>query len=186
MLDNLSEVYKLDTNGNVLASFHSDLSPQDLDWGGNGLWMGTASGLVKVDSTGAVMDRRNGLYYWWHSGFAWDGQYFWVGDYNAGNIYKYTADGTLILYWNADFFGHPTGISADAKGLWIAGSGEGFDTFPDIFHYSFSGQLLYSFNPRTLGIPLGVGSFGCVVWDGSSLWYSPDSQFTVYRLQLPD
>lgn len=181
MLDNLYEVYELDTLGNVVSHFTYDGWPQDLEWDGSGLWLGTGSGLVKVDSTGTEIDRRDGLYYWPKSGFAWDGEAFWVGDYNFGTIYKHAADGTLLLNWEADFFGHPTGMSSDGESLWMAGSGEGWE---NLFQYSFDGELLFSFDPSLIGIDADPGSFSCVAWDGEAIWYSPDSQFDVFRIAI--
>ncbi|MBI3005078.1 MAG: fibronectin type III domain-containing protein, partial [Ignavibacteriales bacterium] len=188
MIDNLKNVYKLDTSGTVLSSFAvSGFPDNDLSWDGTGLWIGdgavgTPFDHVKVDSVGNRVDSLD-AYYWANSGLEWDGKFFWVGDYNFSVLHKHRKDGSKVLDFSTSaIFGHPTGLSYDGVNLWVGTSAEGGN---DIFKYSTTGTALYQFDLSTLGISPTPGSFASVAWDGQSLWYAPDDQFTIYRLNVP-
>jgi uncharacterized protein (TIGR02145 family) len=193
MIDNLETLYKLDTAGNVLFSknFSGTFSDEcDLTWDGTGIWIGESIyanaelSHLKVDTLGNIMDTLS-VSYWAHDGLEWDGKYFWLGNYNSSVIYKHKRDGTPILsFGTSGLFGHPTGISYDGLNLWVAGSGEGGTSNQDIFKYSITGSLLSSIDLNPLGIATDYG-FYSVAWDGQSLWYASDKQFTIYRLNVP-
>jgi fibronectin type 3 domain-containing protein len=187
MIDNLENIYQLDTLGNVLKTIpFGDYFDRDLSWDGTGLWIGGGSngpGALKINTNGVRLDSLP-INYWAFSGVEWDGKYFWFGDYNFSVIHKHEKDGTEILNWEADdIFGHATGLTYDGINLWIGASGEGFTD--DIFKYSITGQLVYQFNLNDIGITAEPGSFAAIAWDGKSLWYTTDEEFTIYRLSVP-
>jgi len=189
MIDNLENIYKLDTLGKVLKTFRGPRFPDsDLSWDGTGLWIGGGASTapydhLKIDSLGNRLDSLD-AYYWSNSGIEWDGNFFWIGDYNFSIIHKHSRDGKELMNWSAGaIFGHPTGISYDGANLWIGTSAEGFTK--DIFKFSTTGQTLYKFNLQNLGLNPTPGSFASVAWDGQTLWYASDDQFTIYRLDVP-
>ena len=184
MIDDLGNIYKMDTSGNVLSTFAAPNPPvTDLSWDGEGLWLGD-NPQHKIDSLGNPMDTLP-VYYYSDSGLEWDGKFFWVGDYNFSDIYKHKPDGTLLYSFSpSGMWGHPTGISFDGINLWIADSGEGSDSYSDIYKYSTTGVLVASYDITGLGIARNWG-FNCVAWDGESLWYASAEGLTIYRLNVP-
>lgn len=184
MIDNLQNLYKLDTAGNVLASYTISGSSDDrgLFWKDNRIWVLGSTNKI-IDTLGNETGSFD-LQYWWHSGGEWDGTYLWFDDYNSSYVHKHTEDGTEILNWEAtELFGHTTGLAWDGENLWVGGSGEGFTL--DIFKYSVVGEMIYQFDLSTIGLSPEPGSFAALAWDGRSLWYATDDQFKIYRLNVP-
>lgn len=185
LVDNLENVYKLDTSGNVLSSFAITFTASGMTWDGTSLWINSDSfsgPIYKLNTSGVIIGSLN-VGYWPNSGVAWDSTNFWVGDYNFSQIHKHSPSGTELLYWDMPFasMGHPTGLVHDGNNLWIGGSGEGFNTFARVTPF---GQLLDAFDATAWGIPSSPGEFVSLAWDGQYLWYTTDGIFTVYRLDV--
>jgi hypothetical protein len=185
MVDNLRNLYKMDAAGNVITSFpvlgFSD--DRGLTWDGTGLWIVVGVHNYKLDTLGNVIDTLD-VQHWWHSGLDWDGKYWWFGNYNLSTLHKHDRDGIEILNFELnEIFGHPTGLAYDGINLWIGTSSEGFTD--DIFKYSTIGAYVYEFDLGTIGISPPSGSYAALAWDGQSLWYTTDDQFTIYRLNVP-
>jgi len=185
MVDNLRNLYKMDANGNVITSFpvlgFSD--DRGLTWDGTGLWIVVGVHNYKMDTLGNVIDTLD-VQHWWHSGLDWDGKYWWFGNYNSSTLHKHNRNGEELLNFDLnEIFGHPTGLAFDGINLWVGTSSEGFTD--DIFKYSTMGAYIYEFDLGTLGISPPSGSYASLAWDGQSLWYATDDQFTIYRLNVP-
>ncbi len=185
MVDNLRNLYKMDATGNVITSFpvlgFSD--DRGLTWDGTGLWIVVGIHNYKMDTLGNVIDTLN-VQHWWHSGLDWDGKYWWFGNYNSSTLHKHDREGNEILNFELnEIFGHPTGLAYDGINLWVGTSSEGFTD--DIFKYSTLGAYVYEFDLGTIGISPVSGSYAAVAWDGQSLWYASDDQFTIYRFNVP-
>ena len=183
MIDNLKNVYKMDTSGTVLSSFTAPRFPDlDLSWDGTGLWIGGGQGYgsgrnMKVDALGNRVDSLD-VSHWALSGFEWDGKFFWISDYNSSLIYKHARNGTPLLNFGVDVStARPNSISYDGVNLWIGSPGN------NVSKYSTSGQFLYRANLNALGIT--STAFSVVAWDGQSLWIAKTDQFTIYRLNVP-
>ena len=109
-------------------------------------------------------------------GFAYDGQYFWIGNGSTGNVYGY------------DMNGNQVGSFSTPENYWnnITWDGEYFITYryssnsPTIYRLDHSGNIIDSFTGWNSN-----NSYGCV-WvpehDGGNLW-TTDS-YTVYQLNL--
>ena len=185
MVDNLRNLYKMDTVGNVIASYPVSGFSDDrgLMWDGTGLWIVVGIHNYKLDTLGNRIDTLD-VQHWWHSGLDWDGKYFWFGNYNFSSLHKHTKDGSEILNFDLnEIFGHPTGLAYDGKNIWVGTSSEGFTD--DIFKYSTMGAYVYEFDLGTIGLSPPSGSYASLAWDGRSLWYASDDQFTIYRLNVP-
>ncbi len=185
MVDNLRNLYKMDAAGNVITSFpvlgYSD--DRGLTWDGTGLWIVVGAHNYKLDTLGNVIDTLD-VQHWWHSGLDWDGKYWWFGNYNSSILHKHDRDGAEILNFDLnEIFGHPTGLAYDGINLWVGTSSEGFTD--DIFKYSTIGAYLYEFDLGTIGLSPPSGSYAALAWDGQSLWYATDDQFTIYRFNVP-
>jgi hypothetical protein len=182
MIDNLQNVFKMDTLGNVLAQFTAPGFPDyDLSWDGTGLWIGGGSlgsgKHMKVDTLGTKLDSLL-VGHWALSGFEWDGKFFWISDYNSSLVYKHARDGTALLNFSVDVTkARPNTLSYDGLNLWIGSPGS------FVNKYSTSGQLLSSLSVSALGITSTAAAV--VAWDGESLWYAKTDQFTIYRLSVP-
>jgi len=182
MIDNLQNVFKMDTLGNVLAQFTAPGFPDyDLSWDGMGLWIGGGSlgsgKHMKVDTLGTKLDSLL-VGHWALSGFEWDGKFFWISDYNSSLVYKHARDGTALLNFSVDVTkARPNTLSYDGLNLWIGSPGS------FVNKYSTSGQLLSSLSVSALGITSTAAAV--VAWDGESLWYAKTDQFTIYRLSVP-
>jgi phosphodiesterase/alkaline phosphatase D-like protein len=183
MIDNLKNVYRMDTSGTVLSSFTAPGFPDlDLSWDGTGLWIGGGQGYgsgrnMKVDALGNRVDSLD-VSHWAFSGFEWDGKFFWISDYNSSLIYKHARNGTPLLNFGVDIStARPNSISYDGINLWIGSPGN------YVSKYSTSGQFLYRANLNSLGITSTTSSV--VAWDGQSLWIAKTDQFTIYRLNAP-
>jgi hypothetical protein len=183
LVDASKNVYKLDTTGGVKSTFPITFTPSGMAWDGAGLWIGQ-DGIrqYKVNTSGTIVGALN-VAYWPNSGIAWDGANFWIGDYNFSVIHKHNPSGAELLSWDVpDLFGHPTGLAYDGSALWIGGSGEGFQN--DVVKASTTGQLLAKIDTLALGISRNPGEFESVAWDGQYLWYTSDSLFTVYQIDV--
>jgi hypothetical protein len=108
--------------------------------------------------------------------------YLWAADYNSGTVYKHDAAGALILTWETDFFGHPTGIAFDGTNLLI---GDSFEAYNRIYKYSRHGVQLSYIDLNTVGLAK-VRNFEkkVLAWDGEFLWYSSSARFEVYKIRI--
>ena len=108
--------------------------------------------------------------------------YLWAADYNLGTVYKHDATGALILKWETDFFGHPTGIAFDGTNLLI---GDSFEAYNRIYKYSRQGVQLSYIDLDTVGLSK-IRSFEkkVLAWDGEFLWYSSSARFEVYKIKI--
>jgi hypothetical protein len=188
LVDNLENVYKLDTSGNVLSSFSITFTASGMTWDGSALWINSdsSSGPIYKLNTGGVIIGSLNVGYWPDSGVTWDGANFWVGDYNFSQIHKHSPSGAHLLYWDipiASGIEHPTGMVFDGTALWIGDSNEGFEN--NVERISTVGQLLNSFDTNDWGIaPVSWPEFKVMAWDGQYLWYSADDLFTVYQIDV--
>jgi hypothetical protein len=108
--------------------------------------------------------------------------YLWAADYNFGTLYKHDASGRLILTFETDFFGHPTGIEFDGTNLLI---GDSFELYNRIYKYSRQGMQLSYIDLDTVGLE-NVVTFEkkALAWDGEFLWYSSSARFEVYKIKV--
>jgi hypothetical protein len=183
LLDVDDKVYRMSPNGLVQSTFTITTGATDLAWDGSSLWINDAPGwqVYQLDASGQISDTLN-VGYWPGSGLEWAENYLYVGDYNSGDIHKHDRAGQHLLSWQADFFGHPTGITYDGNGLWIGDSCEGYN---NLYHYSLLGTLLDVVDLDAVGIPCDQRQrMRGLAWDGEYLWYTADNLFTVYKLDL--
>lgn len=181
-MDNLKNIYRVDTNGQALGSVSTTVDGQDLAWDGASLWTGTPGGLVQFAPDGSTSSTLAGVFYWWQSGFTWDGAAWWVGNYNSSSMHKHSPAGAELLNWDTNFFGHPTGVTWDGSGLWIGGSAEYGN---HIYRFTPQGAVTADLDLTKAGLTATPGTFLCLAWDGAALWYSPADQLVIYRLQVP-
>ncbi|MFC1620260.1 immunoglobulin domain-containing protein [Candidatus Neomarinimicrobiota bacterium] len=182
MIDNLENVYQLDTTGAVLQSFASSYTASGLTWDGDHLWLhNNGIRLVALTTQGDYV-RELDVGYHPYSGMAWDGRYFWVGDYNNGYIHKHNTDGGELLYFDSNFFGHPTGMDYNGDYLLI---GDSFELYNRIYKYSTTGQELANFNLNDVGLTGAPADQKKLAWDGRYLWYTSDARFKIYKLSIP-
>lgn len=184
MVDNLDNLYQLDTSGNVLQSCPLGFAVSDLAWDGQHLWAlkDSFTGLVSLDTganCGQVIQTLQ-VGYWPGSGVALAGSYFWVGDYNSGVIHKHDQLGNQVLYFSTGFFGHPTGISFDGTDLLI---GDSFELYNRIYKYTTAGIEKAFVDLDKLALA-GIKVFEkkAFDWDGAHLWYSTDASFNIYKI----
>ncbi|MCK4578790.1 MAG: fibronectin type III domain-containing protein, partial [Candidatus Marinimicrobia bacterium] len=176
MIDNLENVYRLDTNGTVLSSFTSTMSVSDISWDGQVLWLHNGSILRAIDTTGAVVEQLS-VGHWALSGMTWDGRYFWVADYNSSLVCKHARDGTILLYFGVDITSaRPEALDYDGRYLLI---GEG----NHINRYTPTGARHYSQSLSSVG--LASSGRASIAWDGRYLWYSSSGRFKIYKLEIP-
>jgi hypothetical protein len=172
-LDDLDRLYQLDAaTGVPKKTLQLDAATErsDLAWKDGVLYVGTYGGLQGLDSNGVAVGLLPGLYYWSFSGHAWDGQHWWVGDYNSWTIHKHAADGREVLKWSAGQFEHPAGIASDGVSIWTtAGS--------SLAHYLPDGTYVGDVDLGKAGVRTGGR---CIEWDGASLWYS--AGFKLWKL----
>jgi hypothetical protein len=181
MVDNLNHFYQLDTNGIVLKNFTFHTEVYDLAWDGSGLWAYTSTQLEKIDANGSILSVLP-ISYWPGSGIAWDGTYFWISDYNFGTIYKHDHLGNLILYFETNFFGHPTGIAFNGADLLI---GDSFEAYNRIYLYSLTGIEKLYVNLDPIGLQkIKTFERKALAWDGKYLWYSSNARFEIYKLKI--
>ena len=108
--------------------------------------------------------------------------YLWAADYNFGTVYKHDASGRLILKFETDFFGHPTGIDFDGTDLLI---GDSFELYNRIYKYSRQGMQLSYIDLNTVGLEKVVNfEKKALAWDGEFLWYSSSARFDVYKIKI--
>jgi len=181
MVDNLKKFYQLDTNGHVLGSFSFSKEVFDLAWDGSNLWAYTYSGLLKLDRSGNVLSTLN-VYYYPGSGLAWDGTFFWVGNYNIGRIYKHDASGNQLLYFDVGNIDHPTGMAFNGTNLLI---GDCFQLTNSIYIYTREGVQVSRIDLDPLGLTkITTFENKSVAWDGQFIWYSSTARFTIYKIKI--
>jgi hypothetical protein len=181
MVDNLNNFYHLDTIGNVLSTFTFHTEVSDLAWDGDGLWASTSTQLEKIDSSGNIISVLP-ISYWYGDGIAWDGTYFWISNYNSGTIYKHDHAGNVILLFETNFFGHPTGMAFDGSDLLIRDS---FELYNRIYRYSKTGIEKSFVSLDEIGLQnIKVFERKALAWDGKYLWYSSNARFEIYKLKI--
>jgi len=142
-----------------------------LDYHDGYLWVGDDSDgwIHQVDpADGAVLNSFMGAPDSNH-GLTWDGEYFWVsGDYHAdGNIYKMTADGTVVSTIPNPGDDYSGGLCWQEGFLWASVYYP--NTQPNIHKLDPSdGTILESFST------VGLQPQGLVFQDANTLWNSMD------------
>ena len=153
-LDDIGRMYQLSSTGQILKTIAAPAVAyaSDFAWDGSSLWaldVGYDTGaIVRVDTDGHALGQVGPVDTWSWGGLAWDGQYFWVGDYNMGTMRKYDTTGRLILKWDAASFDHPRGMAATSEGIWYAAGSE-------LYYQSFLGDVLQSLSLTEIGLKAG-------------------------------
>ena len=184
MVDNLKNLYQLNSGGTVLKTCEVDFSISDLTWDGLNLWaLKDSSGPLVALDRGANCGQVLGTLlvgYWPGSGSAWDGSYFWVGNYNDGVIHKHDSAGNEILNFDTGLFGHPTGMSYDGTDLLI---GDSFELYNRVYKYSKTGIEKAFVDIDKLGLArVKMFEKKVLEWDGANLWYTTDGRFEIYKI----
>lgn len=83
-----SDIYELDTSGNVISSF-SHQGPWGITWDGNYLWVPSSSDerIYQLDTSGNVISSFDSPVPT-PRGMAWDGEHLWVSDRDEKKIYQ--------------------------------------------------------------------------------------------------
>lgn len=183
MVDNIRDVYQLTPSGEVVSSYAITFTAQDMAWDGTHLWIASSSAIHRMDAQGNIVQTLNVNHYV-DSGFVWDGTYFWVGDSNSGRIYKHTATGQTLLYFETSD-DRPHGITYDGKDLWFANRDFGRSLHRVSIQGETTGSTLETVSLDSLGLPAKkTFEFRVIAWDGTYMWFSADDLFTIYKLDL--
>lgn len=178
-----NNIYKFDTNGNLISSIEIDDNyiATGLTWDGSNFWQSNYENneIKKITPDGTVLNSFS-IYYFncgYQGGLAWDGSNLWRAESIEEKVYRHDTDGTELVS-----FGVPTdycqGLTWDGENLWLADSG---GVLPgggagSIYKLAPDGTVLAHYEQ-----PVGDDIMG-LAWDGEYLWYVDASLLNFYQI----
>jgi sugar lactone lactonase YvrE len=169
--------------GDVIHSFTVPDRPADLAWGGTSLWMVSeqSATLYKLDPfSGAVLasfplpSHGSGEPNGW--GLAWDGQYWWHGEYGPSQIiYQLDASDASAVHSFSAPSGNCMGLAWDGSHLWTT-----VVTIHSIHKLDpADGAVLHTI-PEPAGRCLGL------TWGDGTLWTADQDGAMIYEIDPAD
>ena len=177
------KLHQLDTiNGSVIKTIDAPgIHIEGMTWDGTSLWALNNAGGPYESNTLYEINPEDGTVISaividgavWIHGITWDGQYFWMNDFDTQEIYKVDpTNGTIISRFDAPSL-KSIGLSWDGTHLWSN---------------DLETRKLYCINPADGSIVYEVnapnGNLRDMAWDGKYLWVIERTSAIIYQVDI--